>query len=148
MPRIVHVLAFDNAQVLDVTGPLQVFASTNDLARQRGWEGTVEVALKMSAPSLVPEVTLVSSSGHGVLDEQAVAMLTHAAQRILEQGRRRCPDGAAPIAVGTVHRAIRCLRRQTMRRQVTPGLQEFRQKRGSFVCGQPVAQKQRQQQEQ
>ena len=36
MPRIVHVLAFDNAQVLDVTGPLQVFASTNDLARQRG----------------------------------------------------------------------------------------------------------------
>ena len=36
MPKIVHVLAFDNAQVLDVTGPLQVFASTNDLARQRG----------------------------------------------------------------------------------------------------------------
>ena len=36
MPRIVHVLAFDNAQVLDVTGPLQVFASANDLARQRG----------------------------------------------------------------------------------------------------------------
>ena len=36
MPRIVHVLAFANAQVLDVTGPLQVFASTNDLARQRG----------------------------------------------------------------------------------------------------------------
>ena len=36
MPRLVHVLAFDNAQVLDVTGPLQVFASANDLARQRG----------------------------------------------------------------------------------------------------------------
>lgn len=36
MPRIIHVLAFNNAQVLDVTGPLQVFASTNDLARQRG----------------------------------------------------------------------------------------------------------------
>ena len=36
MIRIVHVLAFDNAQVLDVTGPLQVFASANDLARQRG----------------------------------------------------------------------------------------------------------------
>ena len=35
MPRIIHVLAFDNAQVLDVTGPLQVFASANDLARQR-----------------------------------------------------------------------------------------------------------------
>ncbi|AZF31361.1 Transcriptional regulator, AraC family [Pseudomonas sp. R4-35-07] len=36
MPRLIHVLAFDNAQVLDVTGPLQVFASANDLARQRG----------------------------------------------------------------------------------------------------------------
>ncbi|WP_448652118.1 GlxA family transcriptional regulator [Pseudomonas fluorescens] len=36
MPRIIHVLTFPNAQVLDVTGPLQVFATTNDLARQRG----------------------------------------------------------------------------------------------------------------
>ncbi|MGY2162651.1 GlxA family transcriptional regulator [Pseudomonas tolaasii] len=36
MSRIIHVLAFENAQVLDVTGPLQVFASTNDLFRQRG----------------------------------------------------------------------------------------------------------------
>lgn len=36
MTRTIHVLAFNNAQVLDVTGPLQVFATTNDLARQRG----------------------------------------------------------------------------------------------------------------
>ena len=36
MSKIIHVLAFENAQVLDVTGPLQVFASANDLARQRG----------------------------------------------------------------------------------------------------------------
>lgn len=36
MPKVIHVLAFENAQVLDVTGPLQVFASANDLARQRG----------------------------------------------------------------------------------------------------------------
>ncbi|WP_460095979.1 GlxA family transcriptional regulator [Pseudomonas sp. S3_C01] len=35
-PKTVHVLAFANVQVLDVTGPLQVFASTNDLARQQG----------------------------------------------------------------------------------------------------------------
>lgn len=49
-------------------------------AHQRGWEGTVEVALKMSALAPVPEVTLVSSSGHRVLDEQAVAMLTQAAR--------------------------------------------------------------------
>ncbi|PHN54251.1 AraC family transcriptional regulator [Pseudomonas sp. ICMP 8385] len=37
MPKIIHVLAFANVQVLDVTGPLQVFASANDLARQQGW---------------------------------------------------------------------------------------------------------------
>lgn len=36
MPKIIHVLAFANVQVLDVTGPLQVFASANDLARQQG----------------------------------------------------------------------------------------------------------------
>jgi transcriptional regulator GlxA family with amidase domain len=34
-PRVVDVLAFPNAQVLDVTGPLQVFASANELARQQ-----------------------------------------------------------------------------------------------------------------
>jgi len=36
MPKVIHVLAFPNVQVLDVTGPLQVFASANDLARQQG----------------------------------------------------------------------------------------------------------------
>lgn len=36
MPKAIHVLAFANMQILDVTGPLQVFASANDIARQRG----------------------------------------------------------------------------------------------------------------
>jgi len=35
-PKTVYVLAFAQVQVLDVTGPLQVFASANDLARQQG----------------------------------------------------------------------------------------------------------------
>jgi len=35
MPKAIHVLAFANMQILDVTGPLQVFASANDIARQR-----------------------------------------------------------------------------------------------------------------
>ncbi|MFW2473571.1 hypothetical protein ACN4GJ_24325, partial [Burkholderia pseudomallei] len=34
--RAVHVLAFDDVQLLDVTGPLQVFASANDFAARRG----------------------------------------------------------------------------------------------------------------
>ncbi|CRM52947.1 GlxA family transcriptional regulator [Pseudomonas sp. 52 E 6] len=37
MTKIIHVLAFPGAQILDVTGPLQVFSSANDLARQRGF---------------------------------------------------------------------------------------------------------------
>ncbi|MGE8186563.1 GlxA family transcriptional regulator [Pseudomonas sp. NPDC086278] len=36
MPKAIHVLAFTNVQLLDVTGPLQVFASANDIARQKG----------------------------------------------------------------------------------------------------------------
>ena len=36
MPKTIHVLAFANVQLLDVTGPLQVFASANDIARQKG----------------------------------------------------------------------------------------------------------------
>lgn len=36
MPKTIHVLAFANVQLLDVTGPLQVFASANDIARHKG----------------------------------------------------------------------------------------------------------------
>jgi transcriptional regulator GlxA family with amidase domain len=32
-PRVVEILAFANAQLLDITGPLQVFATANDLTR-------------------------------------------------------------------------------------------------------------------
>jgi transcriptional regulator GlxA family with amidase domain len=34
-PNRIEILAFDMAQLLDVAGPLQVFATANDLARQR-----------------------------------------------------------------------------------------------------------------
>src|SRR5688500_6451526 len=36
MPRAIEILAFPDLQVLDVAGPLQVFASANDLERQVG----------------------------------------------------------------------------------------------------------------
>ncbi|MEK8044430.1 GlxA family transcriptional regulator, partial [Burkholderia contaminans] len=35
-PRSILVLAFPRAQLLDVSGPLQVFASVNELALERG----------------------------------------------------------------------------------------------------------------
>lgn len=55
MPRIVHVLTFPNAQVLDVTGPLQVFASANDLARQQGL--CVPYAVNVVAAQAAPVMT-------------------------------------------------------------------------------------------
>ena len=48
------------------------------LARERGWEGTVEVTLTFSALLPIPEVVLFHSSGQSVLDEQALAMMTQA----------------------------------------------------------------------
>jgi transcriptional regulator GlxA family with amidase domain len=47
--KTVYVLAFANAQVLDVTGPLQVFSSANDLLRQRGLPAPY-VATVIAAP--------------------------------------------------------------------------------------------------
>lgn len=64
MPKTIHVLAFANMQILDVTGPLQVFASANDLARQRG----LPVPYK---PSVIAREggAVMSSAGLAVLAE-------------------------------------------------------------------------------
>jgi protein TonB len=48
------------------------------LARERGWEGRVEVAVSMSSSLPVPKMSLVRSSGHALLDEQAVSMVERA----------------------------------------------------------------------
>lgn len=53
------------------------------LARERGWQGRVEVAVSVSAWQRAPAVTLLRSSGHVALDEQALAMLEQAAASTL-----------------------------------------------------------------
>jgi len=50
------------------------------LARERGWEGTVDVALNFSSLLPVPETVLVRSSGRSLLDEQALEMIAQAAR--------------------------------------------------------------------
>ncbi len=50
------------------------------LARERGWEGTVEVTLTVSAHLPEPDVTLLRSSGHAALDRQAQEMMVQAAR--------------------------------------------------------------------
>ena len=64
MPTAIHVLAFANMQILDVTGPLQVFASANDIARQRGLPVPY-------APSVIASEggAVMSSAGLAVLAE-------------------------------------------------------------------------------
>ena len=69
MPKIIHVLAFENAQVLDVTGPLQVFASANDLARQHGLP--LPYAVNVIAALAVPVMT---SAGLALLAEPLPAI--------------------------------------------------------------------------
>src|ERR1700710_317966 len=46
--RIIEMLAFPRVQLLDVTGPLQVFASANEFVAQSG--GTPPYALQVVAP--------------------------------------------------------------------------------------------------
>jgi len=85
-PRVIDILSFPNAQVLDVTGPLQVFASANELARQRGQalpyqvqvvaaqrepvvtsSGLALVAMPLPAAD-VPCDTLIAAGGWGVYE--------------------------------------------------------------------------------
>lgn len=48
------------------------------VAARRGWEGTAEVLLKISADGRVAGITLGKSSGRPVLDEEALAMVRRA----------------------------------------------------------------------
>ncbi|WP_457967893.1 GlxA family transcriptional regulator [Pseudomonas sp. R4-84] len=61
-PKSIHVLAFANVQVLDVTGPLQVFASANDLVRGQG----------LPAP-YAP--TVVAAGGGAVMSSAGLALM-------------------------------------------------------------------------
>lgn len=62
MPKTIHVLTFANVQLLDVTGPLQVFASANDIAHQQGLPAPY-------APSVI------ASGGGAVMSSAGLAML-------------------------------------------------------------------------
>lgn len=98
--RLIRVLTFPDAQVLDVTGPLQVFASANDILRQRGvpppYAASVVAAhagpvrsssgLALVAEGLpgAPSDTLIIAGGWGVhqaaIDRPLVAWIARHAQ--------------------------------------------------------------------
>lgn len=49
------------------------------LARERGWTGTAEVQVDVSRQGLARQILLARSSGHEVLDREALAMMSRAA---------------------------------------------------------------------
>src|SRR5450755_1831314 len=61
-PRRIEVLAFDQVQLLDVAGPLQVFATANDFAVHRGAPAPYD--LDVFAPGVVGVAT---SAGLGLM---------------------------------------------------------------------------------
>ena len=57
------------------------------LAREAGWEGTVEVAVSTFRAQGLPEVSLVRSSGRSILDQEALSIINKASVVT------RMPDG-------------------------------------------------------
>ncbi|NYH26534.1 GlxA family transcriptional regulator [Paraburkholderia bryophila] len=80
--RSINILAFPDVQLLDVSGPLQVFASANELARGRGL-----------APCYEPRViaaqagTVVSSAGLGLVAHALPSARTPSDTFIVAGGR-------------------------------------------------------------
>jgi len=56
------------------------FKNYPDLAKERGWEGTVDVVLVYHAHSPYPDVSVAHSSGRTILDDQALEMVGRAAR--------------------------------------------------------------------
>ncbi|CAB3745940.1 GlxA family transcriptional regulator [Paraburkholderia solisilvae] len=105
-PRPILLLAFPDVQLLDVCGPLQVFASANELAAQRGLDPpyaprviAAESGLVTSASGLAlladsirsvkgPIDTLLIPGGRGVIAASADTRLTRWTQRQVKRARR------------------------------------------------------------
>lgn len=49
------------------------------LALERGWTGTAEIQVDVSRQGRARQILLARSSGHEILDREAVAMMSHAA---------------------------------------------------------------------
>src|SRR5262249_35324309 len=69
-PRRIEVLAFQDVQLLDVAGPLQVFTSANDLARAAGEPCPYELAMVAEQP-LVTASAGLGLAGHDLSESNA-----------------------------------------------------------------------------
>jgi periplasmic protein TonB len=80
-PRPDQVLA-ENQYRLAVGLEAKRFRRYPPLAREMGWEGTVEVVIALNPRLDTPSISLVTTSGHGVLDREAIALLTLVVGRV------------------------------------------------------------------
>lgn len=77
--RRIEILAFRDVQLLDVAGPLQVFATANDLARAAGRSGPYEPVVVAAGP------VAMSSAGLG-LTTQPLPKATHPLDTLVVAG--------------------------------------------------------------
>lgn len=84
---------------IDLATATRRFRAYPAIARSRGWEGTVELAVQSGPIMPVPSVRVTRSSGHAVLDEQALNMLAQAVRGVPlpESLRGRDLNIAVPI---------------------------------------------------
>jgi len=58
----------------------RAFRRYPQLARERGWSGTAEIQVGISREGMARQIHLARSSGHEVLDQEAISMMSRAAQ--------------------------------------------------------------------
>jgi transcriptional regulator GlxA family with amidase domain len=87
--RTIAVLAYPGVQVLDVTGPLEVFARAGEVAVERGLAPTPPYQIRILAPAAGP---FRSQSGIGLLADRAFAEVDGGVDTLLVAGGR---DGTA-----------------------------------------------------
>jgi transcriptional regulator GlxA family with amidase domain len=104
--RNIEILAFPSVQLLDVTGPLQVFASANDFAVQDG--GIPAYNIRVVAKG---GPRIAASAGVELIAEP-LPSLRSAVDTLIVAGGEGC-DAAArdPVVVDWLRRRSRCARR-------------------------------------
>lgn len=84
---------------IELAAAARRFRSYPAIARARGWEGVAEVSVVVSAGLPEPSLRLAKSSGHVILDEQAIDMLSRAAARTALPDSLRGKNFVVPMPI-------------------------------------------------
>lgn len=106
LPRIIEVLAFPSVQLLDVTGPVQVFASANDFAAEAG--ATPPYELRIVAPG---GQTVTASAGVTLATRPLSAFASPLDTLVIAGGDGVGAAASDPALVDWVRQRVRTARR-------------------------------------